>query len=200
MKIIVTGTSSGIGENLTRALHDHEVIALSRKQLDLSDVGAVENFQFDPVDMLVNCAGTDLGGKIDFVNHRISEVVSIINTNLLAPMLLAHRALLNNSHCKIVNITSTNNKRYYANNLAYSLSKKSLSDFGKMLSVDYPDLRLLEIQLGLTRTNFNQNRYRTAPKRFRDIYQQEHLTAEQATERIISVLFDDTIKFIEIGP
>ena len=149
---------------------------------------------------MINCAGTDIGGKIDFVNHRTQNVVDIFNTNLIAPVLLSQQVLSNNPKCKIVNITSTNNNRYHANNLSYSLSKKALAEFGAMLKVEYPDVDYLEIQLGLVKTEFNRNRYRQDLNRFTDIYQQPHLTVCQAADIIVPAMFNSSIKFIEVAP
>lgn len=199
MKITITGTSSGVGEYLASTLQEeHSVTRISRNECDLSK--PIPNNIIDSCDMLINCAGTGVGGKIDFVNHNPNDIYEILHTNLLAPVELARQALKLNEHCKIVNVTSTNNKRYYPNDLVYSLSKRALADFGNMLTVEYPAVRTLEVRLGLTGTMFNKNRYKKDPDRYYDIYQNRHLTVKQAGGRIMNVLFDDTIKFIEISP
>jgi len=106
-----------------------------------------------------------------------------------------------NRLCKIVNITSTNNKRYWPNDLAYSLSKKCLAEFGKMLTVEFTDLNYLEVRLGLTKTNFNNNRYKNNQNKFQDIYAtSNYLLPENVARKIVDVLFDNTIKFIEVAP
>ena len=115
-------------------------------------------------------------------------------------MILSKKVLSANPNCKIVNITSTNVNRYYPNNLAYSLSKQALSDFGSMLKLDYPDLQYLEVRLGLTKTNFNNNRYRYNQERYNDVYNNHHLSVDHAVTRIINVLFDSSIKVVEISP
>jgi short-subunit dehydrogenase len=150
--------------------------------------------------MLINCAGTGIGGKIDFVNHCASDMVDLLHTNFIAPVLLSQSVLGNNPRAKIVNITSTNNSRYWPNDLAYSLSKKALEDFGKMLVVEYPTVKYLEIRLGLTKTKFNQNRFRNDPGRYTDIYDRPHLLPSEVADKICKILFDHTIKFIEISP
>lgn len=201
MKILITGTSSGIGQELLgRLQNQHNVVAPTRQQLDLSKIVSVTAYDPGVCDILINCAGTDHGGKIDFINHQTQQVVDILNVNFVAPVILSKHALAHNARCKIVNITSTNNNRYYANNLSYSLSKKALSEFGTMLKVDYPDVEYLEIRLGLTKTNFNQNRYRENLDRFVDIYQNTHLTVTQAVDAMMPVIFDSDVKFIEIAP
>ena len=199
MRILITGTSSGIGQELSNRLQHHDVVAPTRQQLDLSDIVSVTAYDPGVCDILINCAGTDCGGKIDFINHQTQQVVDILNVNLVAPVILSKHVLVHNAQCKILNITSTNNNRYYANNLSYSLSKKALSEFGTMLKVDYPDVDYLEIRLGLTKTNFNQNRYRNDPDRFVDIYQNTHLTVTQAVDVMVPAMFDSNIKFIEVA-
>ena len=201
MRITLTGTSSGVGQELSNQLNkDHDVVCVTRNELDLSNLSAVINYNMSTVDMLINCAGTDRGGKIAFSEQDTITVLNTLATNLLSPMVLAQKALKLNQACKIVNITSTNNKQYWPNNLAYSLSKKALSEFGRMLQVDHPDVNYLEIQLGLTKTNFNQNRYVGHEDRFDDVYRNAHLTPDSAVKRILPVLFDNTVKFIEVSP
>lgn len=201
MTILITGTGSGVGAGLMLALSkSYKVIGLTRNDLDLSNIVDVTIFDIPHIDMLINCAGTDIGGKVEFTKHKSKEVVTIINTNLIAPVLLSQKALRVNSKCKIVNVTSTNNIKYYPNNLAYSLTKKSLESFTNMLRVEYPSANILEIRLGLTKTNFNQNRFKGHEERFNDIYTNKHLTVEEVVEKIEEVLFNDMIKFVEIAP
>jgi short-subunit dehydrogenase len=199
MKIVITGTASGVGFELAKKLQHHNVTALTRDELDLSDINAVINYDLGICDMLINCAATGVGGKIDFVNHKSYNIVNIMNTNLLSPVLLSKQALANNANCKIINITSTNNNRYYPGDLAYSLSKQALADFGAMLKIEYPDVQYLEVRLGLTKTNFNNNRYRNDLDRFIDVYANKHLTVDNVTDRILDVLFDSSIKTIEVA-
>lgn len=201
MKIAITGTTSGVGKGLWGKLkYQHDVVCINRDLVNLSDISAVRSYVIPKVDMLINCAGTDCGGKIDFANQDQTSITNILLTNLVAPVLLARKALETNSQCKIVNITSTNNKHYWPNNLAYSLSKKSLAEFGRMLQIEYPFIDYLEIQLGLTKTNFNQNRYIGYEDRFNDVYANPHLTVDFVVEKILGVLFDPSVKFIEISP
>lgn len=202
MNILLTGVSSGIGEGLYDLLSlDHNVFGITRSDLDLSDMSKVASYKFPIIDMLINCAGTGIGGKIEFKKHDNDDIINIMNVNVLSPLILTRKALSSNSKCKIVNITSTNNNRYYPNDLVYSLSKKTLGEFGSMLKIEYPTINLLEIRLGLTKTNFNNNRYGDKhSSRYNDIYNNEHLTVQEVTKCISDVLFNDNIKFIEISP
>jgi short-subunit dehydrogenase len=201
MNIIITGSNSGIGLELANRLAvDHNVTRLSRAELDLADINELVSHNLPGCDMLINCAGTGVGGKIDFVNHQLQDVHTVLTVNLLAPIGLAHRVLSGNPQCKIVNITSTNNNHYWPNDLAYSLSKLALAEFGRMLQIEYPAIEYLEIRLGLTQTNFNQNRYVGHEHRYSDIYTNPHLTVQQAVDHMLPALFDPAIKFIEVAP
>jgi short-subunit dehydrogenase len=201
MKILLTGGSSGVGQALYQQLCvDHKITAPIRQQLDLLDSDQIINFVNQRYDMLINCAGTDVGGKIDFVNHNTNNIKDILQTNLIAPVLLSQAVLKQNPQAKIVNITSTNNLRYWPNDLAYSLSKKSVEEFGKMLMIEYPTIDYLEIRLGLTKTNFNQNRFKNELNRYTELYQNNFLIPTDVAKKICNVLFDNTVKFIEISP
>jgi short-subunit dehydrogenase len=201
MKILLTGNSSGLGQALHQLLdQSHEVDGLTRNDLDLSDSQNVIDYRTKLYDMVIHCAGTGIGGKLPFADHNPQSVNTIIKTNLLSPILLTNKLLQQNPHCKVVCITSTNNKHYYPNDLAYSLSKTSLSIFLKMLHIDYPKLNYLEVQLGLTKTEFNNNRYKNNMDRFQNLYQHAHLEATYVAQQINQVLFNNHIKFIEISP
>jgi short-subunit dehydrogenase len=201
MKILLTGSSSGIGAELLRELAPgHEVHAPKRDGLDLCDAASIMSYVTQSYDMLINCAGTGLGGKIDFLQHDPAAAQTILKTNLLGTVLLTQQVLRQNPATKIVNITSTNNNRFYPGDLAYSLSKKALESFTDMLRTEYPSVPILEVRLGLSKTNFNQNRYRDEPARYQDIYQNPYLDADVVARSIIGVLFDNHIKRIEISP
>lgn len=203
MNVFLTGSASGLGRELFNQLVElgHTVTAPTRDQLDLSVPEQVVSYNMSPVDLLINCAGTGIGGKIDFCNHRPTDMITILNTNLIAPLLLCQAVLKLNRQCRIVNVTSTNCNRYWPGDLAYSLSKQSLADLGSMLRVEYPSLSYLEVRLGLTKTNFNRNRYVNETERFQDLYATNHYqTTKSVVDKIVNVLFDNSIRFIEVSP
>jgi short-subunit dehydrogenase len=200
-KIFLTGGSSGVGQALQQRLCAHNtVVAPHRQALDLSDPWAAADYIQDTFDVLINCAGTGIGGKTLFLDHDPVCAVKIMQTNLVSPVLLAQQALKINPGCKIVNVTSTNNRHYYPNDLVYSLTKKSLEYFGQMLLVEYPSVKILEVRLGLTKTFFNRNRYANDPQRYQEIYHNPCLDPVSVADKICSVLWDDSIRFLEIAP
>ncbi len=85
MKILVTGVTGLLGEAFSRLLsRSHEVVGVSRKDLDLSDLSAVEQFlRQQEFDVLVNPAGvTGLEQCLDE-----QSLAAVVNTE--APALMA---------------------------------------------------------------------------------------------------------------
>jgi len=197
--IFLTGASSGVGQMISLLLTGLGIQhhAPSRAELDLDFPLFVKNYQMPTgIDCLINCAAHDVNGKQPFDKHDADSVIDIVNCNLLAPMLLVQKLLANDPRACVVNITSTNNQAYPGHDLTYSLTKRALSSFGELLARDYPDARILEVCLGLTRTNFNANRFRDRPDLFQpDFYNQPCLTAEQAATGILAAVADTDCSF-----
>ncbi len=172
--VLVTGTTSGIGKELVILLKPHyDVIELNRTELDLAVQDDVLNYEMPVVDILVNCAGHDHGGKVPFKEHHINHILSIMNTNLIAPMLLTRKAFEKNRFLRVINVTSTNIEHYWRDDLTYTLSKKALSEFGSLL--DLEGVQVQELCPGLTKTNFNKSRHKWGHKRIDDLYDNHHL-------------------------
>lgn len=198
MRIAITGTSSGVGKCLSTLLkQDHTVIELTRDEYDLDYPWHIN--RLDYVDMLINCAGHDLGGKVPFIAHPQEHWLKVMNTNLLSPMRLCQLAIRNNPSVIIVNITSTNNDKFWPGDLVYSLSKKSLEEFGNMISQEHPEVTVKEVRLGLTKTNFNANRHKAQHKPIDDLYANEHLLPENVAANICEFIFSDET-FTRIAP
>jgi short-subunit dehydrogenase len=192
--IFITGAGSGIGRSL--ALHFDETgtryWSPSRYEIDLDIPELVKNYSIPGnIDCLINCAAHDINGKQPLVQHDSDSIIDIVNCNLIAPLLLSKKALERNPKCCIVNITSNNNIDYPGHDLAYSLTKRALTALGDLIRIDYPDARVLEICLGLTRTDFNQNRFRLRPELAKpDFYNQPCLEPSEAAKQILEALAD----------
>ena len=148
MKILITGTTSGIGAATAKLLklQYHDVIELNRSELDLTDIQAVTDYSLPEIDCLINNAGG--GAKDD---------QSKVNLNFLAPVILARKAYQQNPKVIIVNVTSSYVNKYWGNDLIYSVSKKALAAFRLDFRVDYPDAIIIEIRPGLTRQQYDDD-------------------------------------------
>jgi len=196
--IAITGTSSGVGKELYNVLSkDYDVIGLTRNDINLDYPDRIK--ELGKVDVLVNCAGHDLGGKVKFTEHKFEHWHKIMNTNLISAMRLTQLVLEHNPKAKIVNITSTNNDHFYPGDLVYSLTKKALEEFGRMIQIEFPDSTIKEVRLGLTKTNFNQNRHRLKHKPIDNLYDLDHLKPNDVARQIADFIFDKDL-FTRIAP
>jgi 3-hydroxy acid dehydrogenase/malonic semialdehyde reductase len=209
--VVLTGAAGGMGRAITKVLLEsgrrvvlvdrdakalQELVATAGNavfpiQLDISDAKAVDGLpnaipaQFRPVDVLINNAGHDIGGRTRFDAGSPDDWSDIIQTNLIGLMRVT-RAVLpdmvrrNSGH--IVNISSINAVRIVPDMAAYSTSKAGVHMFTETLRGELAEtaLRVTELQPGLTRTNIILTRYRGDREKEKDYFDQFKLALEPA--------------------
>ena len=188
---IVTGAASGIGKAIATALAksgarvtladiDGEAAAgLASElgahtvplQLDVTDHAAVDRVlqaippAFRPIDLLVNNAGHDVGGRTHFARGPADDWTNILEVNLTG-MVRVTRAVLPEMIARdfgdIVNMSSISALRLVADTAAYTTSKAGVRAFTDALRADLAEtaIRVTEILPGLTRTNIILKRHR----------------------------------------
>jgi 3-hydroxy acid dehydrogenase/malonic semialdehyde reductase len=159
--------------------------------LDISDRAKVGRLldlvpaTFKPVDILINNAGHDIGGRTAFEKGSIDDWAAIIETNLIGSMRVTHNVLpdmvkRNTGH--IVNMTSINAVRIIPDMAAYSTSKAGLHMFTETLRGELAEtgIRITEMLPGLTRTNIIITRYRGDAAKEKEYFDQFKLALDPA--------------------
>jgi NADP-dependent 3-hydroxy acid dehydrogenase YdfG len=187
---LVVGAGSGIGEAIAVSLAGRgcRVICAGRRverldglagrlgagayplRLDVTDpestASVVERLPEDlrQIDILVNSAGHDIGGRRRFDLGQAQEWADIVDTNVNGVIRVCHAVIpqmLARGVGHVVNIGSNSGLQGYAGGTAYVASKFAARGFSDALRLDYQDtdLRITEIQPGMTRTEFARMRF-----------------------------------------
>jgi len=183
--VLVTGASGGIGEAICRLLvnNGHRVVASARSlakleslanqlgdalqpmALDVTDPEAVADLVaalpagFDKVDVLVNNAGHDTGGRRRFDEGSAEQWCDIVETNVKGMIRVTHAligGMLERGRGHIINLGSIAGLKPYATGTAYVTSKYAVHGFSDTLRLDYAGkgIRVTEIMPGLVRSGF----------------------------------------------
>ncbi len=149
MKILITGTSRGLGYALAHDLSlDHEVIGLARSEMqgtpwtqircDLNnreDLARIKT-HLGEAEVLINNAAVGYDGLLAV--QGIEEIETLIQVNLVAPIILSkfwsRQRLARRKAGMIINITSICGIRGYAGLAVYGATKAGLDGFTRSLA------------------------------------------------------------------
>jgi 3-hydroxy acid dehydrogenase / malonic semialdehyde reductase len=188
---LVTGAGSGIGKAIASALVERgarvaladidveAVTQLARTlgplthplKLDVTDHPRVDRIlesipsAFRPIDILINNAGHDVGGRTNFTRGPAEDWTSIIDVNLTGMMRVTRAVvpeMVERNSGDIVNMSSISALRLVPETAAYTTSKAGVRAFSDGLRADLAEtaIRVTEILPGLTRTNIILKRHR----------------------------------------
>ena len=187
---LVTGASAGIGEQTARILVDAgtRVICAARRlpyleslaaelgdaaialELDVTNEASVttllERLPMDwrDMDILVNSAGHDIGGRRQFHEGTATQWAATIETNVIGLMRVTRTVLdrmveRNTGH--IVNIGSVAGIQAYKACAAYAASKHAVHGLSETLRLDYggTGIKVSEVLPGMVETEFASIRF-----------------------------------------
>ena len=188
---LITGAASGIGRAIASELaaegwrvilgdlDGDSVAEFARElgpaatalQLDVTDRAQVDSLPdlvpaaFRPIDVLINNAGHDIGGRTRFDQGLADDWSSIIDTNLNGLMRVTRAIvpeMVRRNIGDIVNVSSISAIRQVPDMAAYTASKAGVRAFSDILRADLAEtgIRVTEILPGLTRTNIILKRHR----------------------------------------
>ena len=187
--VLVSGASGGIGAAICRQLigAGYRVVATARKReslrqlqaelgewllplvLDVTDADAVRQVsdslppRFSEIDVLVNNAGHDVGGRRLFEQGSADQWCDIIDANVQGVIRLTHAligGMLARGSGHVVNMGSIAGLKPYASGSAYVSSKYAVHGLSETLRLDFAGrgIRVTEIMPGLVRTGFAEQR------------------------------------------
>ncbi|MBC8241676.1 MAG: SDR family NAD(P)-dependent oxidoreductase, partial [Alphaproteobacteria bacterium] len=165
MRVIATGRDMARLQAVQDALGD----LVFPFVLDVTDAVAVAALpgslpaELRQVDVLINNAGHDVGGRRAFHDGAAHEWDSIIETNVGGLMRVSSAlapGMVERGQGHIINMGSTSGLYTYAGGAAYNASKFAVHGFTEALRKDYAatDIRVTEILPGMVRTNFAATR------------------------------------------
>lgn len=188
---LVTGAAGGIGKAISTALlgQGYRVALVDRDEaalaalacdlggetctlaLDVTDAARVDRLPsllpeaFQAVDVLVNNAGHDVGGRQRFDIGSADDWSAIIETNLIGLMRVTHALLpqmVARNSGDVVNISSISALRLVPDQAPYSASKAGVHMLSDILRGELANtgIRVTEILPGLARTGIIKSRYR----------------------------------------
>jgi len=209
--VLVTGAAGGMGRAITRALIEsgRRVVLVDRDaeslralaaeigdntcavELDVTDAKKVDGLldlipnAFKPIDILINNAGHDIGGRTRFDIGSPDDWSNIIATNLIGLMRVTRSVLpdmVRRNAGHIVNISSINAVRVIPDMAAYSTSKAGVHMFTETIRGELAEtaIRVTEIQPGLTRTNIIVTRYRGDKQKEKEYFDQFKIALDPA--------------------
>ena len=192
---LVTGASGGIGEAICRLLvvRQYRVIGAARNEaklqalaaelggpfyplvLDVNDAESVASLvdrlpaELQAIEVLINNAGHDIGGRRSFELGSTAQWSHIIETNVQGLMRVTHaviHGMLERGQGHVLNMGSIVGLKPFATMAAYGASKYAVHGFSEGLRLDYAGkgIRISEIMPGLVRTDFASARLGDAEK------------------------------------
>ncbi|NQV60328.1 MAG: SDR family NAD(P)-dependent oxidoreductase [Alphaproteobacteria bacterium] len=187
---LVTGASAGIGRAVAVALSARgvRVICAARRldrldalvselphpalalELDIADGAAADSIlarlpeDWRQIDILINNAGHDLGGRQPYHERAADDVAAVIQTNVTGMMrttLAVMPQMRERGRGHIVTIGSVNGVEWVANHSVYVASKFAVHGFTNSLRLELrgTGVRLTEVMPGLVRSEFAAARW-----------------------------------------
>lgn len=206
MKIFLTGGSSGIGKAVYDLLCDqHEITAPSRSEFDLENFEQIDQLDLRDYDVVINCAGANVGAWQGWHRNSWQNQVTQVNVNFTGALLLAKQYTRQRSQGQFIYVTSASANDPIAYNIFMVASKAALRYSLDAVKKEFPDMVFSEICPGKTRTNMLRQNYQNAKTDIEidKMYDSDSvLTAKQVAEVVVSALQLklDQITIVPHGP
>jgi 3-hydroxy acid dehydrogenase/malonic semialdehyde reductase len=200
---LLTGGAGGMGTAISKALIQagHKVVLVDRDQkrlealsrefgenstaleVDITNAEQVASMPdrippaFRPIDILINNAGHDIGGRKRFDVGSADDWAAIVETNLIGLMRVTRAFLpdmVRRNTGDIVNMSSIAALRIVPDMAPYNASKAGIHMLTDVIRAELAEtgIRVTEIMPGLTRTGIILTRYRGDRSQEKDYFDQ----------------------------
>ena len=219
--VLLTGAAGGMGTAIAKALVEagYQVVLVDRDEkkvadlartlgpattplvVDITDGKSVSSLpeqipeSFRPIDILINNAGHDIGGRKRFDMGSADDWAAIVETNLIGLMRITRAFLpdmVRRNSGDIVNMGSIAALRIVPNMAPYNASKAGIHMLTDVIRGELAEtgIRVTEIMPGLTRTGIILTRYRGDRAQEKDYFDQFKmaLNPEDIARSILFVL------------
>ena len=201
--VLLTGAAGGMGTAIAKALveADYQVVLVDRDEkkvvnlartlgpataplvVDITDGKSVSSLpeqipeRFRPIDVLINNAGHDIGGRKRFDMGSADDWAAIVETNLIGLIRITRAFLpdmVRRNTGDIVNMGSIAALRIVPDMAPYNASKAGIHMLTDVIRGELAEtgIRVTEIMPGLTRTGIILTRYRGDRAREKDYFDQ----------------------------
>ncbi|VXD08770.1 NAD(P)-dependent oxidoreductase [Enterobacterales bacterium 8AC] len=126
MRLLITGAGSDLAQYVNSKIsQDFDIELATKDKLDVTSIVSVrEYFNAKKFDIVLNCAGTLYESNV--VDSEPEKWINDISVNLIGAYLVAREALIRNSNCIIINISSTAAFHSYSNWTSYCAAKSGV--------------------------------------------------------------------------
>jgi len=204
MKIFLTGGNSGIGLATKQLLIDqgHSVYAPTSQELDLCDFEALDQLDLSLYDVIINCAGANMGAYQGWHNNDWQNQSKHVSVNFTGALLLAKQYTKQRKHGQFVYVTSTSVNDPISYNIFMVGSKAALRFSLDAVKRDYPGILFTEIVPGKTRTNMLKQNFQgtKTDTEIEQIYQKDSCLSAEQVAQIILTAIEQGLEKVTISP
>lgn len=158
-RILLLGSTGGIGASCYSLLSDCDVTTLTTNDLDLNYPERIFEFDFSNFDLLLNCTGHSKGTYLGFLSNSWENQLSQISVNYISNLFLLKHYASSNKYGKYVWINSvlTDSPRPFHS--VYASSKLASKFAIDLIREEVNHIDILEVKLGLVKSNFRYNNF-----------------------------------------
>ena len=198
--ILLLGATGGIGAEVVKLLqHSYIVITPTKQELNLTDMTSVTCYDYSKFDIIINCAGVNVGTYLGFEDNSVSNQFEQVMVNYFAPTQIIKQYVKNRTTGTFCYISSISLYEPGVYNIYNAASKMALVYSVDTLRKEYKNFNFIEICPGKTKTNILYNNYngsKTKRQVEHEYSSTNYLTAYKVAKTLVYALEKNIDKII----